>query len=284
MLFPAIKPVFVLVLALFLGLSSGPATASEGETDHLEAEARVLADWLISCQRAGWEEGEIDHYLEQWHPEAVLILARAEEPGPYDQVIEMEQLAPTRRLRMTDVDTGVTLSFSDIRVRINGQRAVVSWRAVTAGPDAVFRELMRERYRLEKHGGQWKVVENRAWFLGLEENGEKTLFSDEEWSRRDAAARAAKQSGDARAMRAALLDAYRFPEAHAAAVDATGLADADAGDWAWRGFLAVIASDASDAARSFIRARELNPEIGLPPYARNIDGLEPDPDVAADRE
>ena len=269
-------------LALFFLLVvsvPGLATARDGETDHLEGEARELADWLIASQRAGWEDGDIDTYLAQWHPEAALILARSEQPGEYDQRIEMDQLGPTRRLRMTDVDTGVELAFSDIRVEIDGQRAIVSWRAVTAGPDSVFRELMRERYLLSRSGEGWVVMENRAWFLGIEVNGEKTMFSEAEWARRDAAAEAAQEVNDPRVLRAALLDAYRFPEAHAAAKRATELDDAGADDWGWRGFLAVIAADATDAARSFVRARELDPDISLPPYAKNIEGLAPAGDV-----
>ncbi|MEM9020886.1 MAG: hypothetical protein AAGC44_10015 [Planctomycetota bacterium] len=255
---------------MLLALSASTATARDDETHHLDGEARQIADWLIACQRAGWEDGDIETYLGQWHADAVLVLARTEEPGAYDQHIPLERLEPTRRLRMTEVNNGTTLSFSDIRVQVDGDDAVVNWRAVTTGPDAVFRELMRERYTLKRAEEGWHVLENRAWFLGIEQRGAKTMFTEQHWARVDAAAQEATLANEPRKLRVALLDAYRFPEAHAAAIEATELGNADADDWAWRGFLAVIASDAGDARDAFIRARELDPEIALPPYAKNV--------------
>lgn len=274
MLHPTARRFFAIATCLILTFSPSTAAARDGETDHLEAEAKDLADWLIQSQRAGWEQHNVEEYLTQWHPDSLLVIGRGDQPSEHDLTVPRDRLEATRRLRMHGQPSGSTLAMSDIEVQINDGRATVTWRCISTSRDETYRELMREHYQLTMTEEGWKVTENRTWFLGVEKDGTKKAFTEMYWQRQDAIATELKRAGRPRQLRAFLFDGYQFAEAYDAAVQATELDDATPDDWIWRGITAAIAYRPVDAKIAFKKAVELDPDTWLPAYAAGSDWID----------
>jgi len=273
------------LLCLLFLIGAGPTAVTNAqderndETAHLESEARAVADWVIACQRAGWEDLDVETYLSQFAEDATVVLGRMEEPGPYDVVYDYDTIVATRTMRMRGENPGVMLRYVSIGVVIDGDDALMRTRTITTSRGSDYREITRERFILRRDEGGWRVVENRAWLVGEVIDGERHVVDAGVWEERDVWIEKPLEGGrDARWQRDYLLHAFRFEEAHAAAIEVCGRDDAEAFDWSRRGLYAVLAGDAADAALAFARALEMDPEVWLPYYAvpeeRGVEGEE----------
>lgn len=267
-----------LILAL---LFAAPVTAEQAaadaqderanETAHLKGEAKLIADRIVSGQRAGWEDREFEPWAELWAKDAVRTWARSLEPGPYDQVFKAKDLLPAVRILVSGEDIGLTLKFTKISVQIDGDNAVMDWRFLITSDLSDRRELYSERFKLKRIDGVWKITSDRAWIVGVESEGKKTKLDADEWAKRDAAVERASDAGNLSDLRIALMDAYRMVEAYKVAVKMTEQDGAQAIDWSVRGMLAVFSSNHADAYPSFERAAEMDPDVWLPYFAKPRD-------------
>ena len=237
------------------------------ETDHLEGENRQIADWVIACQRAGWEDLDIEVYLSQFAEDATVVLGRSGEPGKYDTTYDYIAIVATRTMRMRGENPGVVLRYVDITAEIDGDDAVMTTRTIASSRGSEDREVMNERFALRRSGDSWLVVENRAWLVGKLIDGERHVVDASAWEEWDRWIKEERQGAhDTRLLWGWLLQAFRFEEAHAMAVRVCGQEDVEAEDWSRRGVSAVLAGDAQDAELAFSRAIEMDPGVWLPSY------------------
>lgn len=238
------------------------------ETAHLEPAEKAVADWLLSVQRAGWEEHDAKTYNAQWAKDAKLTWGRSAEPGPHDFATDAKQIRATREIIMRADKPDTLIVPTQISVKIEDNTATVDWIIRVGAENATFKTLTAEHYQLVKVDQAWKVKSNRAWVLEITLDGQTTKMTEKEWARRDAAAKQAEERGEVRDLPFLLLDAYRFGDAHDAAVTNTKRNNANAQDWSIRGWMAGIACRADDMLPSFEKARKLDPDVWLPDYAK----------------
>lgn len=237
------------------------------ETDHLEGESREIADWVIACQRAGWEDLDFETYLSQFAEDATVVLARMEEQGEYDVTYDYDTIIATRAMRMRGENPGTVLWYLDIAVDIEGDKAIMTTRTIAGSHESEYREIMNERFTLRRGGDGWQVVEDRAWLVGELKDGQRIVYNERTWRTLDRIIERDRTTRDERWLRYALHKAYRLVDSHTQSIVVCELSDATADDWAWRGLLAVIAGDTEDATFAFETARDINPEVFLPYYA-----------------
>ena len=96
--------------------------------------------------------------------------------------------------------------------------------------------------------------------------GTLSTFDQRRWEELDRAVEDAKQDSD-QSHASALMDAYRFDEAHLVMVKATRQRNATAIDWVLRGIFAAIAGVSDDVDPSFKKAHSMDPGLRLPPFA-----------------
>ena len=237
------------------------------ETAGLQGEAREIADWVFACQKAGWEDHDIDTYLSQWADDATVILARGEETGEYDIVYDHDQIVATRTMRMRGETPGIQITYGDVEAEIDGDTAIITCETLTTDADSNFRVVYRARYTLKRFGDEWRVVEDREWYVSQRNRDQqKTTYTQAQWEELDRAVTEAQQDQDVEAELWTLFDAMRFQEAYDLTKRITQLDDAQAADWSTRGYLAVLIGDAEDAQSSFEIAYELDSEVRMPPF------------------
>lgn len=258
----------ILLIACTLTPAFGGEDDRSSDTAHLKGEAKDVADWLLNAQRAGWEDHDSKTYNAQWADDAELTWARSAEPGPHDYTVNAKQISATRKMIMAVDPTKTTITPTDISATVSKDSAQVDWRIKVISADGGYSTLTAEQYRLVKTDAGWAVKTNRAWVLKIIEEGKTTVMTEKEWARRDAVAKRARESGDTDKLRFALLDAYRFGEAHDTAVKVTKQQKATAEDWAIRGWMAGIACRHDDMLPNYKKAIEMDPDVYLPDYAR----------------
>lgn len=258
-------------LVMFTAILVAPLTFADdersGETDHLEGEARQIADRVIECQRAGWENLDVDKYLSQFADDATVVLGRTSESGDYDVTYDHDTIVATRTMRMRGENPGIKLRYANIEVTIDGNEAIMTTRTITSASDSDYVEIMNERFILRQENTGWLVVEDRAWLTGEVRDGRRIPFNVRMWRSLDQYIEREKDSHDIRWLRKMLFHAYRHDEAHMTAIAVCEQDDATAEDWAIRGLNAVIAGDIDDAALAFATALEMDPQTWLPYYA-----------------
>ena len=266
------------LLVLVAIFSTIPAQAEDDraeETAHLEGEAREVADWVIACQRAGWEDFDVEMYLSQWAEDATVVLGRTSEPGQYDMTYDHETIVATRTFRMRGQDPEIRLAYHDVSVVLDGDKAVMDTRTITSSRDSDYREITRERFTLRRTEDGWLVVEDRAWLVGELVEGERHVVDGSTWRELDGwIADEFVTERDTRWLRYFLLKAFRFQEAHVMAVEVCEQDDATAEDWSRRGVFAVLVGDIEDAELALETAIELDPDVWLPYYAMPDDAAE----------
>lgn len=244
------------------------------ETAHLEGEAREIADWVIACQRAGWEDFDIETYLSQWAEDATVVMGRLEDDGEHDVVYSHEQIVATRSLRMRGENPGIQLRYLDVVVEIDGDFAVMRTRTITSTHDSEYKEIMAERFTLRRSEGSWLVVEDRVWLVGELRDGERIPYNAEVWDTLDQELEVSQDDLEDWEYRDALVRAFRFFEAYEQSVLVSESPDAIAEDWSRRGLYAVLVGEVDDAVAAFSEAWDLDPEVWLPYYAMPEDEAE----------
>ena len=230
-------------------------------------QVKSIEQVVFEAQRAGFERHDLKAYMRQWTDDAQIVLGRSAEPDKSDVVLDRKQIEATRRLMFRDMlDPALKLNHEDVQVEVTGDRAELRVRT-TATFEGGF-EAGREIYRLRKTPDGWKVFLNRWWPTKTQSGAETITYDAATWKSLDDRVTKARQDGDPHELISALRSAYRFAEAHATARKLTDRPDATVDDWVSRGFAALYAGDADDTLRSFEKARTLDPDASVPPFAR----------------
>jgi len=244
-----------------------------------ERQKRSITGLIVSSQKAGIERLDAGAYLVAFDKSAKWIVGRSEKPGPHDMVLTWEPVAARARVRERQAPWKLTMRHENIRVsrRADG---LVEVRLSVSIEEGRYLELLSERYILKDFGNNdWRIVENRTWpemtRLGLD----VTFFSAATWKRLDAAVEEARSTGG-RPLVIALMEAWRMPEAHKAAVAETdaltpGRVAADpqtaAALWALRADLAFRLADMKDARAALATARRIDPKLRPPIWGHAIE-------------
>ena len=231
-----------------------------------EAELQAIAEMVQASQRAGFVKHDFEKYIAPWADGSKMVLARGEKPGKHDNVMPVEKLRPVRKLRMSvPRGSGFLLNYFDEKFVREGDSVTLRWTARSS-----FRgghEATSELYVLQKLDGAWKIVENRAWITNAKYGDRRQQFDEAGWGKLDAAVEVARKAGDAFELAQALFEAYRFKEAHTAAVIASKKAAADDPEpWLIRGHSAILIGDADDGLGAFKKALKADPDAPVPDY------------------
>ncbi|MBI1375728.1 MAG: hypothetical protein GC159_23715 [Phycisphaera sp.] len=249
-----IATIALLTLATWCA-ASAPLLADE-KTD--------IAELVVAAQRAGYEQHQLEAYMQLWADDAKLIGSR--DAAGTDHPVEMgvEQIRLTRKLTFQRLagDEPLRLVFGDQRVTIDGDTAEFRVESSTVRGAGYFK--VGEVYKLRRTDKGWRVYENRWWPIEQKSGGSLTRFNAATWRDLDDDADAAKLSGDDRNAAVKLYVAHRFTEALRHAIVHCSTGQASATDWALRGWIAVQAGKGDDAVKSFNKARELEPRISVP--------------------
>lgn len=237
------------------------------ETEHLEGTAKHIADTVITAQRAGWENHDLERYMAPWADEATLTWGRSDQPGKYDQPIDLDTIRATRAIRMRGMPPNDRYVYDDVKVQIDGRSAKLSLTVEITAEDDAYQNRTSEQYELIQTKAGWRVTKNRAWPISIRTDEGKTIYNEQQWAALDAAALQAQRAGTDTAHAYTLLGAYRFDEAYEAAVRGTMQKGASAEHWGLRGFLAALAGQPEDVDPSFEKARSIDPEVWLPAFA-----------------
>src|SRR5688500_11498235 len=116
-----------------------------------------IIDTVLASEKALLEEGDVDAHLAVWAPDAVIVRARAREPGPYDVRVPVDRLRPTLRMIMGR-ETRRKVEVDKIEVDVKGDDATLSWRSVSSEKATDF---FREAFVLRRTRDGWRVVEKR---------------------------------------------------------------------------------------------------------------------------
>lgn len=225
-----------------------------------EADKQSIRESVTTAMKAGIEGHDLEAYLSVWADDAVLVKARSEEKGPYEVTLDREAIAETRALLFgLPVPPGTTVSFEDVQVDVDGDRATLRMRSSVSGPNV--RETVAEVYELRRGANGWRITKNRFWPLSTLQGNALIEFTAEEWAKRDARVAELKERGDDRRLVGALLDAQRFTDAHETAqrLCVDGLADPRG--WALCAFAALAAGDAEAAKKDYRKALKLEPSF-----------------------
>lgn len=237
------------------------------ETAHLEGEAKTLADELIVKVRKGWEKKDFETYQSMFHDRAKRTWGRSEEAGEHDIQYKLKDFLGCVKIIMAGKDIGTRIAIPRVEVEIQDDIATTRWTCIISNEVYDYVEHVGEKIVLKKIEDQWMIIDDRSWMIAVEEGGKKTVFTDKEWERRDAAVQSAKESGNPRALAVALMASYRMSEAYDVVVKITQSPDAQAIDWSQRGYLATVSGHPDDIYPSFKRAKILDPEVWIPAYA-----------------
>ncbi len=229
---------------------------------------------LQVSQMSGIERHDLAAYLAVFAEEATLTVGRGAVPGPFDRTLTQLEIVATRTERFDSPPQGeVRLRHRAVEVERESGRLIVRWVAERTSQDGVdsVREVfvLRPARPVEGHG--WRVVHNRLWPLWQQDAGQPVVRYDAAtWALLDAGA--ARRGCDGGPCPAALLAAWRFVEAHEAAIRLTtqlprgAKGEAAAALWAMRGLCAVFCGRVGDAQPSFSRALVADAAVELPPW------------------
>jgi len=242
------------------GQTGGESRGHSG--DEIEEIHKVVFD----AQRAGQMRTDLATYMAQWTDDARVIVARSEQPSDLDYSLDLAQIGATRKLQFQEPSVARAVEFSNPRVTFEGEVATLRVDVHVGYPDSA--ELVSEIYRLRRTDAGWRVFENRWWWISSMESGETTTMDAEYWAPLDARVDVERGDGDLYELGVALMDASRFPEAHAVFVQVTEGQDSEPHDWFLRGQAALMIGHADDALASFRRVLELDPRAPVPNFAR----------------
>jgi len=251
--------------ALSFLCSTGFGTPSRaGDTE--DAEAAAIVKMVQKSQRSGVVRRDLAGYMAIWTADGKIVLARSEKPGKYQTVMTRPQFEALGRLRYRGPRPERELEFTNERVDISGDRAVLRYRSLLKEGGRVV--IADEIFRLRKSNGKWAVYENRCWPVETRVAGETTHYTAATWKKRDAAVERHRQNNDLFRLTIALMNAWRFGEAHSVAKQLTQQSPDEALAWVLRGHAAISVADVEDAVTSFNRALQIDENVEVPAYIR----------------
>ncbi len=190
-------PCFSIRVAVLLLL---PLVAHAGDKDDI---IRLVQD----AQRAGFERHDLDGYMAMWAKDATLVGHRVRGGDAHDFTLTYAQIQATKRLHFTGRARGLFLGFTDVRVRVEGAKATLTWLA-TISADGKVLEKVHETYLMRRTKAGWRCVRN-SYYL-VDNTKERIAALDAEYER-------AKAGGDPLAVFTAARKAGRHADARAAA-------------------------------------------------------------------
>lgn len=232
-----------------------PATPAKPERPAREE----IIETILASEKALLEEGDVAAHLAVWTPDAVVVRARAREPGPHDVKVPVDRLRPTLRL-IVGRETRRKVEVDKVDVEVRGDEATLSWRSATSEIDKAT-DYFRESFILRRTRDGWRVVEKRYWPTGREEeSGERHKFSKSTFEEMDRQVESVRATGDERGLLYVLFSAYRFAEAHELARKISTRPDlTDKWLWEMLALSALMMGEAEEAAVAYSRAKEVSP-------------------------
>ncbi len=261
-------------LGLGLALLTACGRISTEDSSDGTDDIRHVIESLKDSQVAGVERHDLPAYLSVFAGEATLTVGRGPWPGPFDRTLAMPAIVATRTERFYAPPPGeVRLRHRDVEIQAEAGRLIVRWLAERVAEDGI--EVVREVFVLRParpaEGSGWLIVHNRLWPEWQQDAGQPPRrYEAATWAALDAAA--ARPDCESGPCPLAMLEAWRFVEAHEAAIRwSEGLPAGARGDdaaarWVLRGLCAVFSGRVADAQPSFGRALAADPAANLPPW------------------
>jgi len=255
--------IFIVLSSLFSTTLGARAWAGDSEAE----EAAAIIKLVQEAQRAAALRHDQAKAEAIWAADAKLIGARTEKPDECDTVMTRSQSEALARLISPGAPPeGLTFEFTNERVQISGNRAVLRYRGTRESKDVL--RVSDEIFRLRKIDGRWEVYENRFWPVETRFGEKTTKYNAKTWKALDAEVDRKRQQKDLFGEAFSLMHAWRFKEGHATAKKVTEQSGDDALNWILRGHAAVAAADAADALTSFSRALQIDEKADVPDYIR----------------
>ncbi len=233
----------------------------------LADEAEEIKKFVLDAQRAGIEGSDLAHYMSQWADDGRIVMGRSAKRGTYDLTLNRLQIENWGKLRLGDSWAPLKkLEHKNPKVEISGDEAALS--VVTVVRVGQSMSETGETFLLRRTPDGWRVVENRCWLVRDEIDGEETVYSDEYWNALDNYIEQVRPTGNLRDLARSLFHATRIVESYATARELTQNERATAEDWCLRGYGARYLGNIEDAAKSWRKALELDPNARVPSYIR----------------
>lgn len=251
-----------LLLALTGLLLVTPAAA---RTDDEAALLRTIK----KAEQAGFERHQLKRYLEAFAPDCTWTTARREKPGEYEISVPYAHHVAQQTERFELPVTGKSrIYLQDEKVTLEGDQGTVRARVARhffGGSD----EWMRVYTAKRTAKGAWQVTAVRAWPVRESIGPQTILFDDAFWTYADKMADEQLKADNAtfESRMVALVQARRFAEAHALTVKASEGSKAPL-IWTARAEAAFEVGDLEDARAAARKARQIDPTVSLPFFAR----------------
>lgn len=246
---------------LFFSFQGMPGPAAQ------QKEEAALAELVQQSQKAGQEKHDLAKWLAPWARDAKIIGGRSEKPGMYDVVLTWPQIKAHAEIRYSGSPSKkVSMTFENVQVQIQDDKAVLRYRAVVKTPDSTTRA--DEIYLLRKTQTGWEIYENRWWPVHEIYKGKEIQFDAKTWQKLDAEVDQKRKNKDLLGEALALIEAYRFTEAYTVSKELTKQRPQEAIAWLLRGFAAFESGHAPDALTSFQQTLVLDPTAEVPDYVR----------------
>jgi hypothetical protein len=233
-----------------------------------EDEAALLRT-IKKAEQAGFERHQLKRYLEAFAPECTWTTARREKPGEYDTTVAYADHVAQQTERFELPVTGkARIYLQEEQVTIEGATGTLRARVARhffGGSD----EWMRVYTAKKTDKGAWQVTTVRAWPVRESIGPQTIVFDDAFWAYADQMVDEQSKTEGAtfESRMVALVQARRFAEAHALTKEATK----DSKDpliWTARAETAFEIGDLEDARVAARKARQLDPAVALPFFAR----------------
>ncbi|MCB9536901.1 MAG: hypothetical protein H6704_11665 [Myxococcales bacterium] len=233
------------------------------------ADEAALLRTIKKAEQAGFERHQLKRYLEAFAPTCTWTIGRREKPGEYDTVVPYADHVAQQTERFELPVAGKDRVYlQDEKVTIEGDDGTVRARVARhffGGSD----EWMRVYTAKKSAKGAWHVTAVRAWPLRESIGPQTILFDDAFWTYADKMVEEQLEADNAtfESRMVALVQARRFAEAHALTVKASE-GSKDPLIWTARAEAAFEIGKLDDALAAARKARQLDPAVSLPFFAR----------------
>jgi hypothetical protein len=274
----------VALITLTAGWVSAAPTRTKVAAAATAAQQEAIIKLVQHSQRAGWLRHDLKGYLAPWAKKARLVIGRTGKPSRLDVVLPYRKLKQVRALRFRGRPLkSRTMEFSNVKLSFSSSsRALLSMRVKQRIPGGF--ETVEDHYKLRKTRAGWRIFHNRSWPVevgfgdnpiralrgGKQPPSQRVAYGPEIWKKLDDMVKRVRATKKLTLLARALLNAWRFTEAHQVMKRHTKKKIATGTDWALRGVTAAMAGDAADAIRSFKRAHQLDPKTAVPGYAKDL--------------
>lgn len=275
---------YVALITLNAGWVSAAPKTTKVAAAATAAQQEAIIKLVQSSQRAGWLRHDVEGYLAPWAKNARLVIGRTRKPSRMDVVLPYRKLKQVRALRFRGRPLkSRTMAFSNVKLSFSSPtRAALSMRVKQGIPGGF--ETVEDLYELRKSKAGWRIHHNRSWPVevgfgnspirtlhgGKQPPPQRVVYGPEIWKKLDDMVQRVRATKKLTLLARALLNAWRFTEAHQVMKRHTKKKIVTGTDWALRGVTAAMAGDAVDAIRSFKRAHKQDPKTAVPGYAKDL--------------